>query len=456
MIQRLLLLILFFSPLSLASEMPKGALCLIATDNSQVVMLREVLTGKLSLPGGTIEAGEDPKLAAQRETWEETGLVVTVGDEAYRNEKAIYYDCVSDSEVIAYTTQTEHGHYLVPAWFAPHFGIEMNQVMLANPDYVEDYRYSYHLYHIKKAIPDLTHHKVRFIEHASEAAPSLYAAQLPYLVVLQDFVLQSEGLKFVVILLDALASPVLLLVAMIVLYSKFSKAEATMVAFAVSIVSLLALVAQVGLSIARPWAYMPSLQTSVVDLGFGAPSLATAVMVTLFGLSYRLYAEARLVSPMLVIVLLQGFASIILGNQFFLDIVLGAVLGGLVVWHFVRTQAKVGSKFKRLFESSMIWWALSALCVVLVVMWQRPEFAFWLALSLSLAAIHMTLLPNDSTKLSHVATGGLVLIGIIIIAVAAWGQVLASSSSFLSFIMLVAPYPCAALVCASVFKIMQR
>ena len=54
-----------------------GALCVVRADN-QIVLVDELITGHLSLPGGTVVAGESPAVAAQRETWEEAGLSVTV------------------------------------------------------------------------------------------------------------------------------------------------------------------------------------------------------------------------------------------------------------------------------------------------------------------------------------------------------------------------------------------
>ncbi|WP_139137305.1 NUDIX hydrolase, partial [Vibrio tasmaniensis] len=56
-----------------------GALCVVRADN-QIVLVDELITGQLSLPGGTVVSGESPSVAAQRETWEEAGLSVTVGD----------------------------------------------------------------------------------------------------------------------------------------------------------------------------------------------------------------------------------------------------------------------------------------------------------------------------------------------------------------------------------------
>ncbi|MBO0180612.1 NUDIX hydrolase, partial [Vibrio parahaemolyticus] len=76
-----------------ASEV-KGTLCIVRADD-KLVLVHEVLTDKISLPGGTIIDGESPQVAAQRETWEETGIVVTVGEELGRTDTAVFYDCIS-------------------------------------------------------------------------------------------------------------------------------------------------------------------------------------------------------------------------------------------------------------------------------------------------------------------------------------------------------------------------
>ncbi|MCV5752727.1 NUDIX hydrolase, partial [Escherichia coli] len=43
----------------------KGALCVVRADD-KLVLVHELLTNKLSLPGGTIIDGESPEIAAQR------------------------------------------------------------------------------------------------------------------------------------------------------------------------------------------------------------------------------------------------------------------------------------------------------------------------------------------------------------------------------------------------------
>ncbi|MDW2127555.1 NUDIX hydrolase, partial [Vibrio sp. 2033] len=110
----------------------KGALCIVRVDN-KLLLVNEILTGQISLPGGTISAGEPPPEAAQREVWEETGLVVTVGEALGYSDTAVFYDCVSDSPIVAYNTQHALGGNTLPIWFAPHYGVEIASAMLLEP-----------------------------------------------------------------------------------------------------------------------------------------------------------------------------------------------------------------------------------------------------------------------------------------------------------------------------------
>ncbi len=49
----------------------------------KLLMVRSRLTGKYSLPGGTAERGEQASCTAHRETWEETGLDIMVGQQLH-------------------------------------------------------------------------------------------------------------------------------------------------------------------------------------------------------------------------------------------------------------------------------------------------------------------------------------------------------------------------------------
>lgn len=62
----------------LESQLQGNAGCIIKIDNKMLIV-RHQKTGKLSPPAGTANKGETAQCTAHRETWEETGVEVTVG-----------------------------------------------------------------------------------------------------------------------------------------------------------------------------------------------------------------------------------------------------------------------------------------------------------------------------------------------------------------------------------------
>ena len=66
-------------------EAPVVAVGVIIRQDDQIVLIRrakEPSAGRWTFPGGAIELGESLQEAARREAWEETGLLVQVGEVA--------------------------------------------------------------------------------------------------------------------------------------------------------------------------------------------------------------------------------------------------------------------------------------------------------------------------------------------------------------------------------------
>ena len=57
-----------------------GAAGCLIVDGQHALLIRDRLSGQLGLPGGSANRGERAQCTAHRETWEETGLDVVVGD----------------------------------------------------------------------------------------------------------------------------------------------------------------------------------------------------------------------------------------------------------------------------------------------------------------------------------------------------------------------------------------
>jgi 8-oxo-dGTP diphosphatase len=62
---------------------PKVAVGVAVFRDDGLLLVRRTMNpgrGQWALPGGFLDAGEDPRVAAARETWEETSVEVDVGD----------------------------------------------------------------------------------------------------------------------------------------------------------------------------------------------------------------------------------------------------------------------------------------------------------------------------------------------------------------------------------------
>ena len=75
-----------------------NGICLVVVDE-RVLAVRHRASGKYDLPGGRRRPEETAQCTAHRETWEETGLDVTVGRRLATFSNAALYGCRLDVEI---------------------------------------------------------------------------------------------------------------------------------------------------------------------------------------------------------------------------------------------------------------------------------------------------------------------------------------------------------------------
>ncbi|USD42440.1 phosphatase PAP2 family protein [Vibrio sp. SCSIO 43135] len=400
---------LLFSTLSTANEtaLPegiKGSLCIVRADD-RLVLVNEILTKQISLPGGTISSGEDPKLTAQRETWEETGLVVTVGDVLGYSETAVMYDCVSDSDVIAYDFNNALDAHELPIWFAPHYGVEVSGAMLLDPSKLKDsdYRYPEQWPVIKEMYSRASNQSVTYVPHLIDAAPQLNQTELNWITGLQQWVSGAPApikstLLGLNLALNQLTQPLMLIFLFPILFWRFGKEFTYKVFFALTVTSILSLVAQQGFALPRPHVYIPALELAP-SYGYSFPSLPIAVWFTvgtIVLLALEKLSINRYSMSFLGLMFLVGLTKFYSGSAFILDMIVGALLGALVAWHIIRLESKPDLNVSELLSSKGVWIALSAGMVVLTVIWPIPTFTAWLAVVITASGLVMTFKPNET------------------------------------------------------------
>jgi 8-oxo-dGTP pyrophosphatase MutT (NUDIX family)/membrane-associated phospholipid phosphatase len=459
------LFLLASPPIASANEATnlKGAVCVIRSDD-KVVMVNEILTKKLALPAGTILEGEDPAIAAQRETWEETGLVVSIVDELGRTDEAIIFDCVSDSDIVAFQFNNHFDGNELPVWFAPHYGVEIASAMLIDPRVVpkEAYRFPEQLTWLIDALPNASDQPVIYVGNLVEAAPEINQIELDWMVELQNAVHRlpstvSFTIEQMIFSGGLLASPVILLIILPLLYWKFGKQFAYKVFFAVTVTSLLALVAQQGFAHPRPHVYIPAVELQQ-SYGYSLPSLSVAIWfcvgTLVLNATNRLSINQWSVA-LILIVAWMSFSRFYSGAAFLLDSISGALLGALCAWHIIRLDVKRDVDLMQLLSSKAVWLSLVVLCAVLTFFWPIPAFTYWLAITITVSALVATL-RLDQSKASGlaIAIAALLTIGLDL-ALDNWVVTL-SHSGLLSLIAETVRYPIMILLFVMIIRINSK
>ncbi|WP_368484428.1 bifunctional NUDIX hydrolase/phosphatase PAP2 family protein [Vibrio diazotrophicus] len=438
----------------------KGALCLIKADD-KIVLVKEIITKQLSIPGGTIKPGEPPQLAAQRETWEETGIVVTVGEELGHTDKAVFFNCVSSSEIVAYQYRNSMGGYELPIWFAPHYGVEVSSAMLIDPLYVdaEQYRFPNEWDSTIEMFQRATDQPTKFVTDLVQAAPSVHQTELKWIQAFQLWVskLPEQWRSFIHNFLlsgNILASPIWGIILFPVLYWRCGKSVCYKASFAISITSLVCLFAQQGFTLPRPHVYLPSLQL-ISSYGNSFPSLPVAVWSSIgillvtekerlgghrFGVAYWLST---------IWLILSKFYS---GSAFITDMAIGVFLGLLITWNVIRFDIKRTEQARTFMGSRRVWWGISLVAAILAYYWQLPVFSAWLVV-LIVIALMTTTLKNQREYLSLIQCVLFTLLLSVTYMMFSYFATFVSSSGIWSLAVEISRYPAMIIVFVVMIKL---
>ena len=412
----------------------KGAACIIRADN-KLVMVHEIITKKLSLPAGRVEPGEDPPIAAQRETWEETGLVVKIDGVLGRTKDAVFYDCVSESDIVSFQFNNIYDGYELPIWFAPHYGVEIASAMLVNPDNIpaSDYRYPEQMEWVSQLTKKATDQSVVYVGNLVEAAPGFNQIELAWMLKFQHLVLSlpesiKEMVRGVIMSGNMLSEPFLLIILLPLVFLRYGRAFTYKIFFAVTVTSLMSLVAQQGFAFPRPHVYLPAVEL-VQTYGYSFPSTPAAIWLCIGVLI--LNEEKKLsLNPITLgfaaLMVWLGMAKFYTGSAFMIDIVSGALLGFLCAWHIIRLEGKQEVNAIELLSSKVVWFMLLGICTVMGLFWPSPIVVYWLAIIVTVLALIFGLKEGEGARQSRT-------VYLLIFALLAVNVVISLAASMLSF-----------------------
>lgn len=351
-----------------------GAVCVIRHQD-QLVMLAEVITEKFSLPGGYIDKGETPQQAAARETLEETGIRVKVGDLIQNRGRAAIYACVAQEPILVSSFKDKYDHPIVASWFSRHFATEVKRVYLIDPMTLPASEYRY-----QKDIELLT----GWLNATPESDIDLYDSLARQLNLMNQYELETI-LTFqqavagwpadIQSLFVGLASALnltgepLFIVFLVLLIASLCPTRYLLVwLFALVMMLFTTLLLNFSVTAPRPYFAMPQLQQIDAN-GFGFPSshvlLATLVWMSVWQLSsHKLKAAGKVLSALLVVILVSGLgvARVWFGVNFFSDIVVSILLAlGLTIplfawWRVdsVSALTLAGNRWFWLFATIMV------------------------------------------------------------------------------------------------------
>ncbi|MDO6705639.1 phosphatase PAP2 family protein [Photobacterium sp. 1_MG-2023] len=396
-----------------------GAACIIR-HGKQMIMLTEIISQKLSIPGGYIDHRDTASVTALREAKEETGLDVDVVQLLQYRDRAAIFACVTKQPILVAQRMDLNQRHQVASWNAPHFGSEVKNVYLMSPLTLREGEYRYpgdilYLYQWMQATPES---EVVFYQDISAQANGLHQAELK---IIQHF--QAWG--------STLSSTAQTLFNTLMWLLNLSGEYWFVFLLAVGIASLLGPVAMLQLVSAtilailcstwlkdllhspRPFYLIPALQQGDA-YGFGFPSGHTLLATVVWGMIWLKFCAKKswnhAKSGLLIVIALvvgQAAARVWYGVHFISDTLAAMLLGILLLVIFARviTPASIRGK--------SIWLGITVLTGSAAGLTQLPQHSYLFAISLGVF-LSLDALPKRALSLSvmrHMLVASCLLIG---------------------------------------------
>lgn len=262
----------------------EAADCLIVDNDKNILMVDETISGRFSIPGGSITGDETPEQAAKREVFEETGLDVIVGQQIARTYNSAIFACQLAVPVPYFIDSFKRK--VLMAWSAPHFGKEVRRVlMLPDIKVVRDnYRFPEHKWRFQQWIKDVPPSQFVLAPGEDEVLTPFYQAQLSALQTLHQWKTDNPLLALFSsgsIVAGSLVSPVFFLLTLVVIRTYQGHRAALVYGAGLLAISVFVLVLTTVLVVPRPY-FIDPVFGEQDTLGYTFPSTMVALITFFF------------------------------------------------------------------------------------------------------------------------------------------------------------------------------
>lgn len=351
----------------------KGAACVIFA-NDKIVLVQDFLSNRLSFPGGYINREEHPEQAAQRETYEETGLRVTVGPQIENTHQSAQFLCRSDTPIPILSTQGFESRPIVYALAAPDFSVEIRQVYLDSPQSVkaESLRFPNKI----KLLPNFNRYPewqsgvILLTKHAIPIN-NLYKIELKIITQLQNLLAPQADLLFRILNLVGENIVFFILVPIIWAYSGWQTGTRCVLLLIMAAES--SNILKIIFALPRPFHLMPELQR-MEAYGFGMPSGHVLVGTAFWGYCWHsfkhlLSQQKQRTGFYLLITVLTGcaLARVYWGVHFVSDVIVGATFGLLLLILFIRLEEQ--GLWHQMTSARKVSWAVGFVIIAITTLY---------------------------------------------------------------------------------------
>nr|WP_284694866.1 phosphatase PAP2 family protein [Photobacterium galatheae] len=382
-----------------------GAACVIRY-GKKMIMVSEVISQKLSIPGGYIDNRDTASLTAQREAKEETGLDVDVVQLLQYRDRAAIFACVAKQPILVADRSDSYQRHKVASWQAQHFGSEIKNVYLMSPLTLAEGEYRYpgdmiYLYQWMQATPES---EVVFFSDIRSQANGLHQAELP---VIQKFQAWGKALPDTArVMFDSLMwlfnlpGEYWFVFLLIVVVASLLGPGAMLQLVAAAIVTiLLSTWLKNVLHSPRPFYLIPDLQNGEA-YGYGFPSGHTLLATVIWGMLWLKFCVGKSwhhgkvgLLTLSILVLGQATARVWYGVHFISDTLAAMLIGVLLLVSFSRLITPETIRGKS------IWLGITVLTGVAAGLTQLPQHTYLFAISLGVF-LSLDALPKRSLNLS--------------------------------------------------------